>query len=111
MSTKKTTKSVKTSKEEKPTFFSTFSLSKYVPEKFHIPIFALVILALFLFFFSPLYFGGKTFQSGDIITSMSAKTYLENTRWRIYIYGILMYLVVCLLMPLLLVTNGLTLFM
>jgi hypothetical protein len=92
MSTKKTTKSIKTSKEEKPTFFSSFSLSKYIPEKFHIPVFVLVILALFLFFFSPLYFGGKTFQSGDIITSNSSKTYVENhtgeyTLWNPYVFG------------------------
>ena len=92
MSAKKTTKSIKTSKEEKPTFFSTFSLSKYIPEKFHIPIFVLVILALFLFFFSPLYFGGKTFQSGDIITSNSSKSYVENhtgeyTLWNPYVFG------------------------
>lgn len=92
MSAKKTHKSIKTSKEEKPTFFSSFSLSKYVPEKFHIPIFVLVILALFLFFFSPLYFGGKTFQSGDIITSSSSKTYVENhtgeyTLWNPYVFG------------------------
>jgi len=92
MSTKKTTKSIKTSKEEKSTFFSSFSLSKYVPEKFHIPIFVLVILALFLFFFSPLYFGGKTFQSGDIITRISLNTYLEKDNngdaiWNPYIFG------------------------
>jgi hypothetical protein len=92
MSAKKTTKTIKSTKEEKPTFFSTFSLSRYIPEKYHIAIFALVILALFLFFFSPLYFGGKTFQSGDIITSMSAKTYLENhsgeyTLWNPYVFG------------------------
>jgi hypothetical protein len=92
MSTKKTTKSIKTTKEAQPTFFSTFSLSKYVPEKFHIPIFALVILVLFLIFFSPLYFGGKTFQSGDIITSMSAQTFVENhdgeyTLWNPYVFG------------------------
>ena len=92
MSAKKTTKSIKTSKEEKSTFFSSFSLSKYIPEKFHIPIFVLVILALFLFFFSPLYFGGKTFQSGDIITSNSSKTYVENhtgeyTLWNPYVFG------------------------
>ena len=92
MSAKKTTKSIKTSKEEKPTFFSSFSLSKYIPEKFHIPIFLLVILALFLVFFSPIYFEGKTFQSGDIITSNSSKTYVENhtgeyTLWNPYIFG------------------------
>ena len=92
MSAKKNTKPVKSSKQEKPTFISTFSLSNYIPEKYHILVFALVILALFLFFFSPLYFGGKTFQSGDIITSMSAKTYLENhtgefTLWNPYVFG------------------------
>jgi hypothetical protein len=92
MTTKKTTKSIKTTKEAQPTFFSTFSLSKYVPEKFHIPIFALVILALFLIFFSPLYFGGKTFQSGDIITRISLDTYLEKDKdgdalWNPYIFG------------------------
>ncbi|MBK7230076.1 MAG: hypothetical protein IPH97_14670 [Ignavibacteriales bacterium] len=42
-------------------------------------------------FYSPLYFGGKTFQSGDIITSQSSKTYLENhkdgyTLWNPYIF-------------------------
>ena len=89
MSTKKTTKSIKTTKEAQPTFFSTFSLSKYVPEKFHIPIFALVILALFLIFFSPLYFGGKTFQSGDIVTSKSAETYVRKpSRGEVIHYGI-----------------------
>lgn len=92
MSAKKITKPVKLSKQEKPTFISTFSLSNYIPEKYHILIFALVILALFLFFFSPLYFGGKTFQSGDIITSMSSKTYSEThdgeyTLWNPYVFG------------------------
>ena len=92
MTAKKTPKSTKTSKTEKETFFSTFSLSKYIPEKFHIPVFLIVILALFLFFFSPLYFGGKTFQSGDIITSQSSRTYVENhtgdyTLWNPYVFG------------------------
>ncbi|MDH3268866.1 MAG: YfhO family protein [Ignavibacteria bacterium] len=92
MATKKTTKSIKSSKEGKATFFSTFNLSKYIPEKFHIPVFIIVILALFLFFFSPLYFGDMTFQSGDIITSQSSRTYVENhtgdyTLWNPYVFG------------------------
>ena len=92
MTAKKTHKQIKTLKEEKATFISTFSLSKYIPEKYHIPVFVIVILALFLFFFSPLYFGGKTFQSGDIITSQSSKTYVENhtgdyTLWNPYVFG------------------------
>jgi len=92
MTAKKTPKSVKTKKTEKETFLSSFRLSNYIPEKYQIPIFVLVILALFLFFFSPLYFGGKTFQSGDITTSLSAKTYLEThtggyTLWNPYVFG------------------------
>jgi hypothetical protein len=92
MSAKKSSKVVKSTKQEKPTFLSTFSLSKYIPEKYHVLVFLLVILALFLFFFSPLYFGGKTFQSGDIVTSLSARTYIENntgeyTLWNPYVFG------------------------
>ena len=39
-----------------------------------------------------MYFGGKTFQSGDIITSQSAKTYVENheggyTLWNPYVFN------------------------
>jgi len=92
MAAKKTIKQIKTSKEEQPNFFSSFNLSKYIPEKYQIPVFVLVILALFVFFFSPLYFGGKTFQSGDIITSNSSKSYVENhtgeyTLWNPYVFG------------------------
>jgi hypothetical protein len=92
MSAKKTPKSTKQVKEDKPDFFGDFNLSKYIPEKYQIFAFALVVLALFLYFFSPIYFGGKTFQSGDIITSMSAKTYLDNhegeyTLWNPFVFG------------------------
>ncbi|MBK9097585.1 MAG: YfhO family protein [bacterium] len=93
MSTKKISKVVKPTKQEKQTFLSTFSLSKYIPEKYHVLLFVLVILALFLFFFSPLYFGGKTFQSGDIITMESTQPYVDNhseesyTLWFPYSFG------------------------
>jgi hypothetical protein len=74
------------------TFLSSFKLDKYIPEKYHILTFVLIILVLFLLFFSPLYFGGKTFQSGDIITSKSTSTYVGNhpegfTLWNPYIFG------------------------
>ncbi|HEY7750955.1 MAG TPA: hypothetical protein VH917_01595, partial [Ignavibacteriaceae bacterium] len=85
-------KSSKVNKKVNETFFSSFSLSKYIPEKYHVLVFAIVIILLFLVFFSPLYFGGKTFQSGDIKTSNSAKTYIENhtgdfTLWNPYVFG------------------------
>lgn len=92
MSAKKTTKTTKSIKEEKPTFLSGFSLERIIPAKFQIPLLLVIVLLLFLYFFSPLYFGGKTFQSGDIITSMSAQTYIESstgeyTLWNPYVFG------------------------
>ena len=92
MASKKTSKSIKPEKTKKETFLSSFSLSNYIPEKYHTLTFVLVILVLFLIFFSPLYFGGKTFQSGDIITSKSSSTYIEHhtggfTLWNPYVFG------------------------
>ena len=81
----------KTSKKSKETFLSGFSLDKIIPEKFQTLSLLLVILVIFLLFYSPIYFGGKTFQSGDIITSEASKTYVENheggfTLWNPYIF-------------------------
>ena len=71
-------KVIRTEKKSKETFLSSFSLDKFIPVKFQTLSLLLIILLIFLFFYSPLYFGGKTFQSGDILTSNSVKTYLEN---------------------------------
>ena len=78
-------------KKSKETFLSGFSLDKFIPVKFQTLFLLLIILLIFLLFYSPLYFGGKTFQSGDIITSQSSKTYVENhqggyTLWNPYIF-------------------------
>ncbi|MEJ2103961.1 MAG: hypothetical protein P8X47_05210, partial [Ignavibacteriaceae bacterium] len=92
MAAKKNPKTIKSEKAKKETFLSTFRLSNYIPEKYHTLTFVFVILVLFIIFFSPLYFGGKTFQSGDIITSKSTSTYIENhtggfTLWNPYVFG------------------------
>jgi hypothetical protein len=84
-------KIVKTPKKSKETFLSGFSLDKIIPVKFQTLSLLLVILLIFLLFYSPIYFGGKTFQSGDIITSEASKTYVENheggyTLWNPYIF-------------------------
>ncbi|HCY74987.1 MAG TPA: hypothetical protein DHV28_03630 [Ignavibacteriales bacterium] len=84
-------KTVKTIKKSKETFLSGFSFDKIIPDKFQTLFLLLVIFLIFLLFYSPLYFGGKTFQSGDILTSQSAKTYIENheggyTLWNPYIF-------------------------
>ncbi|UCH66535.1 MAG: YfhO family protein [Ignavibacterium sp.] len=85
-------KKAKQTKREKESFLSTFSFDDYVPNKYQILILAIIICVVFLIFFYPLYFGGKTFQSGDIITSRSMKPYVENhtgdyTLWNPYVFG------------------------
>lgn len=84
-------KTAKTNKKSNDTFLSNFSLDKIIPNKFQTLLLLLIILVIFLLFYSPLYFGGKTFQSGDIITAESSKTYVENhqggyTLWNPYIF-------------------------
>ncbi len=74
----KAKKIVKTKKENQETFFNSFSIDKIIPVKFQTLAFLLVILIVFLIFYAPLYFSGKTFQSGDILTSLSVVPYIEN---------------------------------
>lgn len=86
----------KQKKSEKPTkqsesFLSKFNLNEMIPQKHHPWIVILVILILFLIFLNPLYFGNKTFQSGDIITMESMKNYIAKDRdgfslWNPYIF-------------------------
>ena len=77
MATKQKKNSKKT-KQEKESALAKFSIDNLVPSKYQTIFFAVLILLVFLFFYSPLYFGGKTFQSGDIITSQSVRTYLDS---------------------------------
>jgi len=84
-------KVTRTEKRTKETFLSGFSLDKIIPVKFQTLAGLLIILIVFLIFFSPLYFGGKTFQSGDIITIKSMQSYIEKdpdtyTLWNPYIF-------------------------
>jgi hypothetical protein len=78
-------------KQAKGGFFQNFDLNSFIPQKFHPLAVILVIIILFLAFLSPMYFGGKTFQSGDIIAIESAKPYIEKERegfslWNPYIF-------------------------
>jgi hypothetical protein len=84
-------KKVKQTKREKESFLSTFSFDEYVAKKYRLLVLAIIICIVFLIFFYPLYFGGKTFQSGDIITSESVRTYLDSheggyTLWNPYVF-------------------------
>lgn len=78
-------------KEQKDTFLNCFSIDNLIQAKYQVAAFIVVILLVFIIFYFPLYFGGKTFQSGDIVTSKSATTYLENhedgfTLWNPYVF-------------------------
>ena len=87
----KTKKNIRQENKSKETLLNNFSLDKIIPVKYQTLFFLILILIIFFIYFSPLYFGGKTFQSADIITSESAKTYVENhgdgyTLWNPYIF-------------------------
>lgn len=84
-------KTTKESKSQSESFFSKFNFNELVPQKHHPWIVILVILILFLIFLNPLYFGNKTFQSGDIITMESMKNYIAKDRvgfslWNPYVF-------------------------
>lgn len=84
-------KTTRESKSQSESFFSKFNFNELVPQKHHPWIVILVILILFLIFLNPLYFGNKTFQSGDIITMESMKNYIAKDRvgfslWNPYVF-------------------------
>ena len=84
-------RSTRAEKKNEKTFFNSFSLDKYIPVKYQTLFLLLVILLIFIIFYSPLYFGGKTFQSSDILASRSLHTYIKNhgdgyTLWNPYIF-------------------------
>ena len=69
---------------------SGFNLDKIIPQKYHSAAALAAIVIFFLIFFAPMYFSGKTFQSGDIVTSMSYTTFVETygtPLWNPYIFG------------------------
>ena len=74
----KTTQHKQHKKAVKETFLSKFKLEDILPQKYHVLAVILVLIILFLAFLYPLFFGGKTFQSGDIISSESMQPYVHN---------------------------------
>lgn len=77
--------------KENNSFFSKFNFDELLPQKFHVLAAVLIIIILFLIFLNPLYFGNKTFQSGDIVSSTSMTPYVINhedgyTLWNPYIF-------------------------
>ncbi len=74
----KTVKNIKQKKSGSEGLLAKFSLEEILPQKYHVLAVILVIFILFLAFLNPLYFGGKTFESGDIISSRSMLPYVQN---------------------------------
>lgn len=61
-------------------FLASFDIEAYLPERYHLPIVLGFITVLFLMFLNPLFFGGMSFESGDIIAAESSKPYLNKIR-------------------------------
>lgn len=83
--------STKRSERANEGFLNRFSFGNIIPEKFHTLAAIIVIFLLFLLFFSPLYFSGKTFQSGDITTIKSYQNYVSQdkegfTLWNPFVF-------------------------
>jgi hypothetical protein len=68
----------RTEKKESDKSLNRFNIDNIIPPKFHFLSALLIILLLFLVFLSPMFFGGKTFQSGDILASKSMVPYIDN---------------------------------
>jgi hypothetical protein len=79
MTKRKMDRSSKAQKTRK-NFFNSFSIEELLPQKYHILAVILVLIILYLIFLNPLFFGDKTFQSGDIFASKAMKSYVEQGR-------------------------------
>ncbi len=88
----KAKKNIRVSKHQTESELNKFNFEKFIPHKFHTLSAIILIAVLFLIYFSPMYFGNKTFQSGDIITIKSMQAYAQQdkdgfTLWNPYIFG------------------------
>jgi len=82
-------KKIKASKKEEVK--EKFDLDKIIPAKYQWLAATGIILILLMIVFSPLFFGGKVFQSGDIYTMNSFRPYAQQdketfTLWNPYIF-------------------------
>lgn len=86
---KKTKRPVRQKKEKQP---AGFSLDSILPLKYQIPAALIILFVLLLIFLAPMYFGGQTFQSGDIMAHNSSAPYFDQekdsfTLWNPYLFG------------------------
>ncbi len=74
----KVKKRITSQKNIKNSFLTNFNIVEIIPPKHHVWIVISLIIILFLIFLNPLYFGNKTFQSGDIVASSSMQNYIAD---------------------------------
>ena len=65
-------------RKKKETFYNSFELKKYIPEKYIIPICLLVMFLLMTFFFREIIFFDKVYRSGDYFAIKSHIPYLMS---------------------------------
>jgi hypothetical protein len=86
----KAKKETKVQKTGKQNFFNKLNIEERIPSKYQTLSAIIVIFILMMIFFAPVYFGGKTFQSGDIVTGKSYQTLKETTDhnllWNPYVF-------------------------
>ncbi|MBM4176015.1 MAG: YfhO family protein [Ignavibacteria bacterium] len=82
-----------THKKQQQSFFTQFSITKFIPEKYQDLVFLLIPFILLYVFFGDVFLGAKTFVSGDITSSKSMESYLAYARenntqplWNPYIF-------------------------
>ncbi|NOX17183.1 MAG: YfhO family protein [Chlorobi bacterium] len=84
-------KQIKSRAEKKSNAPDSFGIDKFIPVKYQTAFLLALIVLIFLVYFSPMYFGNKTFESSDIITSKALTSYVDNhkdgyTLWYPYIF-------------------------
>ncbi|MFA7229236.1 MAG: hypothetical protein WC061_09380, partial [Melioribacteraceae bacterium] len=70
----------KSSPQEKKSGGNNISQQSFIPEKYQTPALLLSLLILILIFFSPVMFGDKTTQSGDLMQIKSLREYVNKDR-------------------------------
>lgn len=70
---------------------TSFDIDKHLPEKYRVPAAIGIIFLLLILFLNPLFFGSKTFSSGDIIAFTAMRPFVEMERdgvslWNPYIF-------------------------
>jgi hypothetical protein len=82
-------KTIRTKKKEPESGLGKFHIDNFIPSKYQTTFAFLLIAVLFIIFYAPIFFGGKTVVSGDIINGMSYKNFYAKAKlflWDPYVF-------------------------